>query len=183
MGGADPALHQTKGRNLHDHRVAACLVHPVKQLHQIKRHGGGIVRVDDLVPDLILNGTHQPHLMPIVRENVLDHIGHSGLAVGARDPDHLHFPLRMVKPGGTGSAVCDPGIRHQDLTIAQSQVTLCNHCGCTLFQHLRCCIVAIKPVAPDTEEQTAWLHLPGIVCKTGDFLIRQSSSCFFQYLI
>ena len=174
MGFADPLLHQPERRNLHNHIITACLCHFCIQSHQVVDKRRGVVGVDDLVPDLVLNGTDQPHFSAVFRENMLDEIGDRGLAVGTGDTNETHFPFRMPEPCGTEFSVQGTGVLGEDLPVAQSQIMIYQNRRGSLFQSLRCGSVSVKAFTPNAGEHHAGLHLSGIVRQSGDLQILQT---------
>ena len=174
MGLADALLHQTERGHLHDHIVTSCLCHSGIQRHQIIDERGGIVRVDNLVSDLVLDRADQSHLVSVFRQNVLDEIGDGGLAVGSGDADETHLPLRMTEPCGAELSVERTGVLCQDLPVAQPQVVVSQHRCRTTFQHVFRRRVSVKAFSTDAGEQHSRLYLSGIVCQSGDLHIRQT---------
>ena len=62
---ANTMLYQTKGGNFHHHIVTACLCHLAEQLHQIINKWSGIISMQHLIANFILNGANQSDQIPV----------------------------------------------------------------------------------------------------------------------
>ena len=162
-------LHESERADLHHNRITARIRHSAVESEQLKRHGRGIVGVNDLVTDFILNRADESHLVPVFRENILDDRGDGRLAVGAGYADEAHFLFRMSEPCGTEIAIFCAGIGNKQLLFAQSQIPLDDDGSCAVFECPGCGGMAVKFFAPDCHENAARCNFPVVVRNRRDF--------------
>ena len=118
VGRANAVLHQTERRNFHNYIITASIRHFPIQCHQIIHHWCGIVSMQNLVTDFILNRSNQADQITICGQNVFNHICSGRLSVCTRNTDKGHFPFRMTEPSCTELSVENIGVWHKNLLFS-----------------------------------------------------------------
>lgn len=135
---------------------------------------GGIVAGADFFPDHHIDGADEAHLVAGPGQEGPEDIGGGGLAVGAGDPDHPHFPgWPVVEPRCQGLhrflGAGDPDHRHPfrcfRLFFRQSR-------HCPLGRSLPNVFVAVRIDPFDAYKKAARAGGPGIDGQIADNLIR-----------
>ncbi|SCI03647.1 Uncharacterised protein [uncultured Clostridium sp.] len=159
--------HQALAGNFHQRGVAACIQKFPKGLLQLVAFRGGVGSF--LVAAHIINavGADHAHLAACSFQHALDHVGGSGLALGAGHTDHGHLAgwvaekVRAHQGHGIAAAFhLDHGhARHG----GKVDVVLDDQCADTLCRTVGGKLMAVTLGAHDAHEQKARCRLAAVV--------------------
>ena len=159
-----PSLIQRMGGHLHHRILAALRHHQRKHALQIIRIRRGVPRRQHPLPNHILDGADQPHLVSAGFQHRFQHIGHAGFAVGAGDAQQMQLARRPTKPVGAHHRPRMAGGFHQNL-VFQPQIALHNHRQCAVRQRFFRKRVSVRSGSANAHKHPARFHLARV---TGD---------------
>ena len=164
-----PVQRQGVGRDLHHHMGAARVGHLAEQPVQLEGFRRGALGVQHLIADHVLDGAHQPHLGPgLLLQNALDEVGGGGLAAGAGDAHHGHFPGGMIEPVAAHQGQRPAGTGHLYIGDISLRHTLAYHAGRALFRRHGDKPVAVHRLAADGHEHVARSGRTRVIADAGD---------------
>ena len=159
--------HQALAGNLHQRGVAACIQKFPKGLLQLVAFRGGVGSI--LVAAHIINavGADHAHLAACSFQHALDHVGGSGLALGAGHTDHGHLAGRVAEEVRAHQSHSIAAAFHLDHGHARHgrkvDVVLDDQCADTLCRTVGGKLMAVTLGAHDAHEQKARCRLAAVV--------------------